>query len=168
VAATITTTMTIEAEVAGGGGNAPSHTLKRSDRPPGLSKGRSRKRTKGNSGGNGENTNSSGSANLHPSPNKSTIYKEEHPGRLLVEGQTKDKAWITAFKTCKTCTIGNAQVKICKFYNDHRVKGGCKRGKDCPDAHVCDVQLQDGGACGNKDHHRCNHSKKGGAFVIPI
>ena len=48
--------------------------------------------------------------------------------------------------------------KICKKHNDKR---GCK-SKHCPDggAHVCDVMLENGGACGSKLRKRRGHTPK--------
>ena len=48
--------------------------------------------------------------------------------------------------------------QICKFYN---IPKGCNFGASCKSAHVCDVKMPDGSACGSTTHIRTGHKRAG-------
>ena len=45
---------------------------------------------------------------------------------------------------------------VCKHHN---VPSGCTYGEKCRFAHVCDVRMPNGSACGSKSHNRLGHKK---------
>ena len=73
------------------------------------------------------------------------------------KGGPKDYSKLPGFDpnqpTAKETSAGD---RVCKHFN---VQAGCNFGTGCKFAHVCDVRLPNGSACGWKTHNRLGHKK---------
>ena len=101
-----------------------------------------------------QSSNQGGQQN-YSSPHKSPVLSVKNAGKGREKGAKNGKfSAVQSFGAAhKTCKFTEDNKKICKFYNDPR---SCTN-RNCADAHVCDIMLATGKACGLKNHNRVSH-----------
>jgi len=98
---------------------------------------------------------SQGGQQNYSSPHKPPVPTVKNAGKGRDKGAKGGKfSAVQSFgATHKTCKFTEDNKKICKFFNDPR---SCTN-RNCADAHVGDIRLATGKACGLKNHNRVSH-----------